>query len=348
MSVRVAIAGFGTVGRALARQLAFRPEFRVVAVSDSRGAFANPGGVDLAAAIDQKERTGRLPPGPRALAEADVLVDATPTDLRDGEPSLARIRAALRSGVHVVTANKGAVALHLEELRALARARGVELRYSATVAGGTPVLELLEAAFRGDDLQRIDGILNGSSNWILSRLEEGVGFEEALAAARRLGILEADWRLDVGGHDAGAKALILHRTVFGPIDRAAFAVEGIAGIRPEEAGEARTRGFAIRSVARIVPGHVSVRPVWLPRAHPLVVPGTENAIRLTLAGAGEILLRGRGAGGRETAAAVLSDLLAIARGRATTRAPLPPRPAPAAATRDGAIPARAIARPSPA
>ncbi|HEX2021463.1 MAG TPA: homoserine dehydrogenase, partial [Candidatus Thermoplasmatota archaeon] len=214
---------------------------------------------------------------------------------------------------HVVFAGKGALALHGREVARAAEAAGREARGSATVCGGTPALELLGAAFRGDAVERIEGVLNGSTSFVLSRLEEGDAWDQAIAEARRLGYLEADPSLDLLGLDAAAKAVILANAAWGlGLTLADAKAQGVMGVTAAEARQAKERGLAIRLVARASPGlGVAVAPVALPRDHPLVTDGPENALRLKLRDAGAITLRGRGAGGRETAAAVLSDILAI-------------------------------------
>jgi len=314
VSLRIHLVGFGAVGRALAPLLSERSEFRVVAISDSRGTLARPDGVNLDAAVRAKERDGRLPADskPDADVPCDLLVDATPTRFDRLDPAVSRLRRALGAGRHVVTANKGPVATRGPELAGLAQGKGVLFRRSATVCAGTPVLELLASAFGGDRVLRIEGVLNGSTNAVLSLVEGGCALEEALLECRRRAYLEADPSLDLSGLDAAAKAAILHQAAFGPLAVGAVDRRGIFDLAPSEVQDAARTGLAIRSVATILPGRASVRPVALARDHPLVVGGVENVVRLKLARAGEIVLRGPGAGSCPTAAAVLSDCLAIA------------------------------------
>lgn len=321
MTLRLGLLGFGEVGRAFAERLAGSDDLRLVAVADRSGALHDEAGPDVAALLARKRREGSLG-GARGLdagwiarrARIDALVDLLPTDLRTGEPSRSLQLAALQRGVHVATANKGPLALAEAELRAAAAATGARHRASGAVAGGTPILELLGAAFRGDALERFEAVLNGSTNFVLSRLEEGELWEDAVAEARRRGILEADPALDLLGLDAAAKAVILANAAWGLGLRLSQArAQGITGIQPREALEARSNGMAIRLVARASrEAGVSVAPVTLPRDHPLVVDGKENAIRLKLRHAGVVTLRGPGAGGAETASAVLGDLLGMA------------------------------------
>lgn len=323
------LLGFGTVGQALARLLAARPELsavvRLVAAADRSGSAESAAGCDPERLLSSKRKSGSLSPidrrkerpdlvGLASASDVDVVIDALPTNLTTGEPSRAIALAALSAGRHYVTANKGVLALHFEEVSAAAQRAGRRVLGSGTVCAGTPVLEVLRGAFRGDRVERIDGILNGSTNFILSRLEEGARWDDALAQARGLGILEANPSLDLLGLDAAAKAVILANHAWRPARRLADArVEGIWGLSAGEAKEARDRGLAIRLLARADNERgVTVAPVALPREHPLVLSGAENAVRLKLENAGLVTVKGPGAGGRETAGAILSDVLSLA------------------------------------
>lgn len=322
MALRVSLLGFGTVGQALAARLAGDPvlsaRLQVVSVTDSQGTLLDVRGVDLTAALARK-CAGPVGGNRIELKDvatwpgADVVVDLTPTDLRTAYATRDVAVSALLAGKHVVTANKGALALHSRALRDAQARSGARLLGSATVCGGTPVLELLASAFHGDRVERIEGVLNGSTNFLLSRVEQGAAWDEALGEARHLGILEADPSQDVLGHDAAAKAVILANAAWGTdLTLKEARVEGVLGVTPAEARAARSQGMAIRLVARATPGEVAVAPVTLPADHPLVADGRENTVRLKLAHAGTVTLRGPGAGGRETASAVLSDLLRLA------------------------------------
>jgi homoserine dehydrogenase len=302
------------------------PAIDVVSVSDSRGTVSDRRGIDLATVLERKRATATGDSPRRDLldiarsTENDVIVDLLPTDLRGAKFSREIALAALHAGKSVVTASKGVLAQHAREVRLAALAGGGQYLGSATVCGSTPVLELMSNAFRGDKLERIEGVLNGSTNFVLDRLERGAAWDEALGDARRLGILEADPSQDLLGLDAAAKAVILANHAWGDdLTLADARVDGIVGVSPAEAVDARRQGLAIRLLARATPGDVSVAPVTLPADHPLVVEGRDNVVRLKFAEAGAITLRGPGAGGRETAAAVLSDVLRVAQGGAATR-----------------------------
>lgn len=317
--LKVAILGFGVVGQALARRLAEDAQgIRIVSVTDSQGTLHDARGLDPRALLDAKARGPLAPNGKDARwavenLDSDVVANLLPTDLRTAEPAFSLNVRALQLGKALVLAEKGSLALHEEKLRLATAAHGSSVRASATVCGGTPALELLSGAFRGDRVLGFDAVLNGSTNFVLSRLEQGVAWESALAEARAQGIIEADPSLDLLGFDAAAKAVILANAAWrGGWTLADAKTQGIAGITAREAQDAKANGLAIRLVARGSPDRgVSVAPVALPRDHPLVTEGTENALRLKLRDAGVVTLRGPGAGGRETASAVLSDLRAL-------------------------------------
>lgn len=327
-TLRVSLLGFGSVARELVRRLAERqassPRILVVAVCDRSGGRVDPDGLDLRGLLDLKATRGSVGGDPAltplriaAEVDADVVVDLLPTDLRTGENARAVALAAFRARRHVVTAGKGGLALHAQEILGAAEAAGRRYVASGSVLGGTPILELLSSAFHGDRLERFDAVLNGSTNFLLTLLEQGETWDAALAQARGKGILEADPSLDLLGFDAAAKAVILANHAWGTrLTLADVKTQGILGITAEEVREARAKGMAIRLVAHGSPSRgVAVAPVTLPRDHALVTEGTENAIRLSFAGAGTVSLRGPGAGGRETAHAVLSDLVSLAPAR---------------------------------
>jgi homoserine dehydrogenase len=313
VSLRIALLGFGEVGQALARRVALGDTLhRIVSVTNRRGTWLRPH-----AAPGEPDRSWGWEEAVRRV-EADVVVDALPTDLRAGERELAVARAAHKRGLPVVSAAKGGLAFHAGELR------GLDYRASASVCGGTPALELLSGhAFRGDVLERFEGVLNGSTNHILTLLEEGASWDDAHADARARGILETDPSLDLLGLDAAAKAVILANHAWGTdLTLHDADAQGIVGLTAAEVREARGRGMAVRLVARGTPEGVSVAPVTLPRENPLAVFGKENALRLKFRDAGAITLRGPGAGGQETAAAVFSDILHVAGERKAAAQPL--------------------------
>jgi len=336
--MRLILVGFGTVGRGAAECLiAATPEFvrrgleaRVVAVVDPVvGSVARPAGLDLERLLrmaDDGEPLDRHPDAesvddPGALFDADVadvLVELTPTNLTTGEPGLGHVRAALAAGLHVATTNKGPIALAYPELEGMARAAGVALRFEGTVMSGTPVLSLCEQGLSGAGLRGVRGVLNGTCNFMLSRMEEGAGYDDALEEAQRHGYAEADPSGDVDGWDAAAKALILANCVLGA-DLRLDDVErrGIGDITAEAVRAALDAGETWRLVARVERGdngwRAAVRPEMVPRSSPLgALTGPGNMLVFETDALGEVVISGPGAGRRATGHAVLADLLAIA------------------------------------
>jgi homoserine dehydrogenase len=248
-------------------------------------------------------------------AEYDALVEVTPTNALTGEPAIGYIKAALLRRKHVVTSNKGPIALAYKELRMMAEKKGVALRYEATVAGAIPIMHTLEHGLAGNEILALYGVLNGTCNYILTRMaDEGLTYEQALMEAREMGYAEADPTYDVQGIDAAIKLVILANTIWGngtrlnDIDRT-----GIDLLTPDALRLADDEGCTIRLIAEAIPRkHVlRVSPRIIEKNHPLVVEGTLNALTLETDMAKEITLIGRGAGSTETASAVIGDLLFI-------------------------------------
>jgi homoserine dehydrogenase len=225
------------------------------------------------------------------------------------------VRRAIHLGRHVVTANKALLAKCGVDLFAAAARRNVSLEIEASICGGIPVVRALQRGLAGDTVERITGILNGTSNYVLCRMEEGLTFDDAVAAAQARGFAEADPSLDVDGIDAAQKLRILARLAFAaPVRRAT--VTGIRHLTRDDVEAATRRGNVIRLVAegRRVPGGVELRvePRELPRDHALArVVDEMNAVQIVGRAVGELLLAGKGAGSMPTAAAVLSDVIEI-------------------------------------
>lgn len=318
IDARLALFGFGAVGQGLARSLSLAPidGIRVVAAQDSTQACHRSGGLDPGDLADRKSRSGTLPGTGPTVAElvaddrVDIVVDVSPTDLSEGEPSRRLYRRCRRRGVAVVTANKGPLAVD-PELRDRFHRAGVPLGVEATVGGGLPVLSTLDRLAAGDRVTTVTGTLNGSTSRILAAVEDGRSVDDAVRAARRAGLLEADASLDLEGWDAAAKAAIVAQRTFD----APLAVDDVdrTGIRDLEAEEVRWsagKGHAIRLVATVTPTRCRVAPVSLDGDDPLAASGHGNAIRVGLADGEEILLAGPGAGPRPTATALRRDLVA--------------------------------------
>ena len=268
----------------------------------------------------QKERPGVDPAllttnALEVIDDCDVVVE-----LIGGVHSAgAYVRRALRSGRDVVTANKALLAGSGRELFALARDCGVQIGFEASVCGGIPVIRAIERGLAGDSIESITGIVNGTCNYILTRMEEnGLDFASALRLAQQRGFAEADATLDVSGADALQKLQILAELSFGTLSHVRIRVHGIDDIEREEIEQARSRRCVIRHVAsaRRLPGGVELRVERreLPESHPLAAVRDENnAVIIRGRAVGEMLFVGKGAGSLPTAAAVLSDVIEIAR-----------------------------------
>jgi homoserine dehydrogenase len=337
---RLALIGFGNVGQGFAEILRergadferrFGARFTIVAVADTlKGSVYDPEGLDPKALLDAIAATGSLDgvaaprrgldaPGTIAETNADAVLELSYTDLRTGEPALGHVRLALDRGKHVVTTNKGPVALHYAELARLAAERGVELGVEGTVMSGTPTLcvgrELLGAA----GIRRVQGILNGTTNFILTEMERGSAYPEALAEAQRLGYAEADPTGDVEGFDAAAKVVILANLLMGAeLTMADVERTGITGLGTDDVAAAAAAGERWKLIGSVSSeeGRVtaSVRPTRLPLSNPLAaVSGATNAITFSTDLLGDVTVVGPGAGRLATGYALVGDLLAIHR-----------------------------------
>ncbi|ASO18986.1 homoserine dehydrogenase [Actinoalloteichus hoggarensis] len=263
--------------------------------------------------------------------DAEALVDSGPdvvVEVIGGiEPARGLLLRALKSGTSVVTANKALLAEYGPELYAAADASGADLYFEASVAGAIPLLRPLRESLAGDRIARVMGIVNGTTNYVLSAMDAtGAGYAETLDEAGRLGYAEADPTADVDGFDAAAKAAILASLAFHTRVRAEDVHrEGISGLRAADVAAARTLGRTVKLLAiceRVVDGtgtesvSVRVHPAMIPRQHPLAsVGGAFNAVFVEAEAAGQLMFYGQGAGGAQTASAVLGDVVAVARNR---------------------------------
>lgn len=320
--MRIAIIGFGSVGKGIARIIAERNTGLVItAIADSKSGCMDSSGLDLPEIIKKKEETGLC--GDKEItpediirnAEYDALVEVTPTNAMTGEPSLGYIRLALSKGKHVVTSNKGPVALNYAELSSLAGENGVQLKYEATVCGAIPIIQTLQYGLAGNRIKKLYGVFNGTCNYILTRMaDERLTYKEALLEARELGYAEADPTYDVEGIDAAIKLVILANTIFG-MDKKLddVAITGIESLTSEALALAEEDELTIRLIGEIdnEKGTLKVSPRVIPKDHTLVVQDTLNAVTIEAEPAGEITLIGSGAGSLETASAIISDLLFI-------------------------------------
>jgi len=331
---RVLLVGFGVVSRSFAEIVeaeaaklsevyGLRP--RIVGIADSKGVASSPDGLDLGKAIASKKASGTLAglggtytEGMSALEavreiDCEVVVEATPSELTTGEPGLSHVRTAMTKGRHVICTNKGPLAVAMPALMELATHNDVIFKFSGTVGGGTPVLDFAKKCLEGCDIHSVKGILNGTCNYILTRMSnEEVEMSDALTDAQGLGYAEADPTYDVGGFDTACKLVITSNYIFGTsLSISDVDTVGITDVTRADIAEARDRGEVVKLIGGVGDGGAAVRPESIPATHPLNVSGTFNAITFDTDPAGEITLVGKGAGGRETASSVLRDLIEI-------------------------------------
>ncbi len=335
--LRIALVGFGNVGRRFAERLRgpyARPlraagvRVRVTGIATARhGAAIDRRGIDLGQALRLCARGGSLGAlhRGRALADvrdfiarvpADVLVEVTTLDPQSGQPATRHVRQALARGLHVVTANKGPVAFALRSLRALARRKRRLFLHEGAVMDGTPVFNLVARCLPGARVLGFRGTLNSTTNLVLSRMEQGLSREAAVAEAQALGIAEADPRNDLDGWDAAVKGCALANALMGASVRPRQAHRrGISGVSAAGVRRALGAGFRTRLVVRgtRMAGRVrvSVAPERIPLGDPLSGSGPDAALVLQTDLMGEIGVFERGATVDQTAYALLSDLLAV-------------------------------------
>jgi homoserine dehydrogenase len=355
--LRLALFGFGTVGQWLAEALHtqrawLQQEFglvvSIIAVATAHyGLISRDDGLDIPTLLDLVATRQPLAAHPKVThwtnileglqaISCDALAEATGATLRNGEPGVSYIRAALLQGRHVVTSSKGPMALAGLELLSLARAQGVQLRMESTVMSGTPVLSTIREGMAGTRIRAIRGILNGTANSILSDMARGSDYAEALAQAQALGYAEADPTDDVEGDDAVAKTLILAAVAFGRALAPSQVVrQGITTLTSEQVQQANAQGTRIKHVAslrllsldgtevsretadnRIVPTRLEARvePLALPLSDPLArIDGLLNAIHIQTDTEASVTVIGPGAGRFQAGQGMLADLIAIAK-----------------------------------
>ena len=298
--IRYVLLGLGNIGRNLLDVLCHRREriladygydFVLVGASDTSGSAADTSGLDIERVRDIKLARGGVSAYPEAgdarmgaldlvrRVDAELLVDATPTNLEDGEPGLGCTRAALEKGWHIVAANKGPLVLAFEELTGKARSRGRRFLYSGTVAGGLPTVNIGVRDLAGCGVTRVEGIFNGTTNYILTRMEEEqISYDVALRGAQEAGIAEPDPTLDVDGWDAANKLVIIANSVLRrPTKLSDLSVEGIRQVTSDNLQDARASGKVIKLLAvaekRGDDYDLRVGPTALDQNHPMARTG---------------------------------------------------------------------------
>ncbi|AFK18082.1 homoserine dehydrogenase [Haloferax mediterranei ATCC 33500] len=313
MTLRLAVLGAGAVGGSVL-DLASTYGHEVVAFADSSSSVTDSTGLDPETVRARKERDGIVGDAdPDAVFDTnyDVLIEATPTTLGDAEPGFSHVERALLDDRHVVLANKGPVAERYADLRALEAESEGRVQFEATVGGAIPVLSTISDLGAGH-VTAARGVLNGTANFILSRMAaEGLDYEHVLAEAQDLGVAEADPSFDVDGIDAALKFVILANVLSDGeteyrLDDAE--VEGIRNVPGTALDLAAEDGRTVRLIGEATADGVRVAPRLVPQGSTLAVTGTQNIVQLETKHAGQLNISGRGAGGPETATAVLSDV----------------------------------------
>lgn len=329
--MRIILGGFGVVGQSLAKLLDSRSEDmyaqyglkpRIIGVFDSKGSAVDSSGLDLKKLVDVKKKFGTVKKygsksndrsGLDLITEldADVMIETTASNYKDAEPGMSHITAAMKHGMHVVSVNKGPLALAFPSLMELATYNQVVLRFSGTVGGGTPILDYAKNSLRGEKVLSFEGILNGTTNYILTNMAKGMSFDAALSDAKKRGYVEADESLDLDGLDAAAKLVILANWIMDmKVTLPDIKRTGIRKVTTLDIKNAEKNNSAVKLIASCNKELV-VEPKEVSRDDPLCVNGTLNAISFTSEHSGTQTIIGRGAGGVETASSIIRDLLDI-------------------------------------
>jgi homoserine dehydrogenase len=294
---------------------------RVVACIDSKGIAHSQTGLDLERVLNVKEKYGEVGKYSESIfntdnyienIDAEVLLELTPTNLTTAEPGLSHIISGLRTKKNVITVNKGPLALSFSSLVELSEYNNVMLRFSGTVGGGTPVLDFAKHCLKGDRITSFTGILNGTTNYILTKMANGLHFNEALQDAKEKGYAETNPILDIDGDDAAAKLVIMANWIMGykvtlkDVDKT-----GITNIDQEEIIKATREGKSLKLIATCDKEQLFVKPIPICKDDPICVNGTLNAVTFQSEHSGAQTIIGKGAGGVETASSVLRDLIEI-------------------------------------
>lgn len=324
--------GFGVVGQSFVKLLlshstdlyndyGIKP--KVVACADNGGIITCDQGLDLDRLLNvKKKKKSIIHYGSKVNRseildvieniDAEVVIELTPTNIVDGEPGKNHIISAMKSGKNVITVNKGPLALEFPSLMELAEYNRIAFKFSGTVGGGTPILEFAKRCLKGDRIISFEGILNGTTNYILSKMYEGLNFSEALQDASEKGYAEKDPTLDIDGYDAVAKLVIASNFVMNMKSTMKdVRREGIRNVKPSQVLTERKKGNGIKLIASCDGKNLIVKPKPVSMKDPICVDGILNAITFTCQHSGQQTIIGKGAGGMETASAILRDLIDI-------------------------------------
>ncbi|KAF6247714.1 homoserine dehydrogenase [Nitrosopumilus sp. b3] len=329
--MRIILCGFGVVGQSLVKLFESRSDDlyskyglkpRVVGVFDSKGSTVDSSGLDFNKLIEVKKKFGTVKnysdkknsmTGVEMLKniDADVLIETTASNYKDAEPGMTHITTAMKKRMHVISVNKGPLALAFPSLMELATYNQVMFKFSGTVGGGTPILDYAKNSLSGERITSFAGILNGTTNYILSNMSTGLSFDDALKDAKNKGYVEADESLDLDGLDAAAKLVILANWIMGmKVTLPDIDCTGIRKVTTDDIKKAEKNNCSVKLIASCNKKLV-VGPKEISNEDPLCVNGTLNAIAFTSEHSGTQTIIGRGAGGMETASSILRDLLDI-------------------------------------
>jgi len=330
--LRTILIGLGTIGQSYCQLLENRKEdlltnygidSKIVAVADSKGVAIDEKGINISDILSVKKNNksvSDLSIGDKSKTsidlieeiDAELLVDATPTNIQDGEPSASLLESAMKTKKNIITANKGPLALAFSSIIEKADYNNVILKYSATVGGGTPILEFGRKCLEADRILEMHAILNGTTNYILTEMDDrGLSFQDALKEAQELGYAEADPTLDVDGFDAAAKLVIMGNLLLGKeLVLNDLKIEGIRDITQKDITKAKDNGNTIKLIAS-VNNMAKVEPVIISKDDPMSVSGALCSVKFVSEFAGEEIIIGKGAGGMETASAMIRDLVEI-------------------------------------
>jgi homoserine dehydrogenase len=342
--MKLALIGLGTVNRGLLELLLEKKNILseeynfnplITAISDPAvGSAFSEKGIDIEEILSLLQKENHIKNYSGGIkgwdsdktirdGNADTIVEATPTDIETGEPGLSLIRTALKNKKNVVTTNKGPIVLAYRELRELARRNRVFLRFEGTVLSGTPVLSLAGSTLKGVEIKEVRGIMNGTANYILTKMEIGLSYEEALKKAKKKGIAEEQPEADIKGWDSAAKIVIIANVLMGSdLKFKEVSIKGIDTIKETDIIKAlkeRKHWKLIATAKKTEDGIIaSVSPEILSDQDPLSkITGAINAINFTTDILGNVMISGPGAGKKETGYALLSDLLYIKKRRRT-------------------------------
>ena len=334
---KVILIGFGAVGKGVANAIKLKKEMikekfgfdiKIVAAADSSTSAICQDGLDEELLLKTKEETGKLANYPENgselsgievldAVEYDVLIEATPTNIKDAEPAKSLTLKAFEQGKDVVTSNKGHLALFYKELIEAKEAAGVDFKFEASVGGAMPIINLCQETLASCGISSIKGILNGTTNYILSRMTtEGMTYENTLEEAQQLGIAETDPTQDVEGIDAACKVVILANSVLG-IDATFDDVEvrGISQVSLDAINLAKEEGYYVKLIGEVSEKQLKVSPRLVKKNSPFAIGGTLNLANVTTDLADDITVMGKGAGSLETASAMITDLINIVKNK---------------------------------